>query len=205
MVQVTTEVNGSDEALQEGIRRTWWVQLLQGIAALLVGLSLLMTPSPTLRALTIVLGAYWLASGIFDALGAVLRRDMDPHAVLAFAAAVLGVWVGLLLLAGPMVGFVATSLAVVTNAASGAIVSGIFSVAWGIRVRRDAHGDASIIVLGVLSILLGLLFLASPLVSAIAIVQSTSVLAITGGFVGIVTAFRLRSVLLPDNSNAQST
>jgi uncharacterized membrane protein HdeD (DUF308 family) len=196
MVQSLNEVDGADEALQEGIRSTWWVPLLQGVAALLVGVSLLATPPPTLSGLTIVLGAYWLASGIFDALGAVSRRVMDPHAVLAFAAAVLSVSVGLLLLAGPMVGLVATSLAVVTNVASGAIVSGIFSVAWGIRVRRDAHGDPSIILLGLLSILLGLLFLASPLVSAVAIVQGATALAIAGGIAGIIHAFRLRSILV---------
>ena len=189
------ELTVTADVLRDVIRRTWWIPLVQGIAALVIGLSLLSRPAPTLVALTIFLGAYWLVGGIFDALGALSRRDSDPHALLALAGALLSVIVGLLLLARPMLGFVVTSLAVVTIVASGAIVSGIFSVVWAIRVRRAIHGEGWIILFGVLSILLGFMLLASPMMSAVALVQIVAVLAIAGGIAGIVNAFRLRNVL----------
>jgi uncharacterized membrane protein HdeD (DUF308 family) len=182
-------------ALRNVIRRTWWIPLVQGIAALVLGLSLLTRPAPTLVALTIFLGAYWLVGGIFDAVGAISRRNSDPHSLLALVGGILSVGVGLLLLARPVLGLVLTSLTVVVFIASGAILSGIFSVVWAVRVRRVIHGEGWIILLGVLSILLGLMLLASPILSAVALVQVSAVLAIVGGLAGIVYAFRLRSVV----------
>jgi uncharacterized membrane protein HdeD (DUF308 family) len=182
-------------ALRNVIRRTWWIPLVQGIAALVLGLSLLTRPAPTLVALTIFLGAYWLVGGIVDAVGAISRRNSDPHSLLALAGAIPSVGVGLLLLARPVLGLVLTSLTAVVVIASGAILSGIFSVVWAVRVRRVIHGEGWIILLGVLSILLGLMLLASPILSAVALVQVSAVLAIVGGLAGIVYAFRLRSVV----------
>ena len=182
-------------ALRNVIRRTWWIPLVQGIAALVLGLSLLTRPAPTLVALTIFLGAYWLVGGIFDAVGAISRRNSDPHSLLALAGeSILSAGVGLLL-ARPVLGLVLTSLTVVVLIASGAILSGIFSVVWAVRVRRVIHGEGWIILLGVLSILLGLMLLASPILSAVALVQVSAVLAIVGGLAGIVYAFWLRSLV----------
>jgi uncharacterized membrane protein HdeD (DUF308 family) len=42
---------------------------------------------------------------------------------------------------------------------------------------------------------LGFMLLASPMMSAVALVQVVAVLAIAGGIAGIVNAFRLRNVL----------
>ena len=103
--------------------------------------------------------------------------------------------VGLLLFGQPVIGALVTSLTAVTLLALGAVVSGILSVVWAVRVRHEIHGEGWIILIGVMSILLGLVLLATPLLSAIALIQVAAVLAIVGGMAGIVTAFRLRSVV----------
>jgi len=189
------ELTIAAEALRTVIRKTWWVPLVQGVAALIVGLSLLTRPAPTLVVLTIFLGAYWFVGGVFDAVGAVSRRHSDRHWLLALVGALLSIFVGLLLLGRPILGFFLTSLTVVTFIAMGAILSGIFSVVWAVRVRREIQGEGWIILLGVLSILLGLMLLASPLLSVVALIQVTALFAIIGGIAGIVNAFRLRSVV----------
>jgi uncharacterized membrane protein HdeD (DUF308 family) len=189
------ELTVAADALRTVIRRTWWVPLVQGIAALVVGVSLLTRPAPTLVLLTIFLGAYWFVGGVFDAVGAISRRDSDRHWLLALVGALLSIFVGLLLLGRPMLGFLLTSLTVVTFIAMGAILSGIFSVVWAVRVRREIQGEGWIILLGVLSILLGLMLLASPFLSVVALIQVTALLAVVGGIAGIVNAFRLRSVV----------
>src|SRR5262249_10973380 len=99
---VMNELTIAAEALRTVIRKTWWVPLVQGVAALIVGLSLLTRPAPTLVVLTIFLGAYWFVGGIFDAVGAVSRRHSDRHWLLALVGALLSIFVGLLLLGRPI-------------------------------------------------------------------------------------------------------
>src|SRR5262245_13303243 len=43
----------------------WWLLLLQGIAAVILGLRLCAAPGATLVVLVQVLGMYWLVNGIF--------------------------------------------------------------------------------------------------------------------------------------------
>jgi uncharacterized membrane protein HdeD (DUF308 family) len=103
--------------------------------------------------------------------------------------------VGLLLLGQPILGAIATSVAMVSILAIAAIFSGIFSITWAVRVRNQIQGEGWIILLGVLSILLGLVILGAPLLSVAALVQLAAPLAIIGGIVLITTAFRLRSAV----------
>jgi uncharacterized membrane protein HdeD (DUF308 family) len=189
------ELTVAADILRNGIRKTWWIPLIQGIAALTIGLLLLTRPAPTLVVLTIFLGAYWLVSGVFDAAGALSRRDSDRHWLLALLGAVLSIIVGLFLLGRPVLGSIVTSVTLVAFLALGAILSGILSVVWAVRVRHDIQGEGWIILFGVLSILLGLLLLVSPVLSAIALIQVTGILAIIGGIAGIVTALRLRRIV----------
>jgi uncharacterized membrane protein HdeD (DUF308 family) len=183
------------DSLRRVIRKTWWVPLLQGVAALIIGLLLFARPGATLVVLTMFLGAYWLVGGLFDIVGAVSRRDSDKHWALALVSGILGVVVGFLLLGQPILGAIATSLALVSLLAIGAILSGIFDIAWAVRVRNEIQGEGWIILLGVLSVLLGVMLLASPLLSAAALVQFAAILAVVGGIALIITAFRLRSAV----------
>jgi uncharacterized membrane protein HdeD (DUF308 family) len=181
------------DSLRRVIRKTWWVPLLQGIAALIIGLMLVARPGATLVVLTIFLGAYWLVGGIFDIVGAFSRQDADRHWVFALVGGILSAAVGLLLLGQPILGAIATSFALVSLLALGAILSGVFDIAWAVRVRNEIQGEGWIILLGLLSVLLGLALLASPLLSIVALVQVAALLAIVGGIALIITAFRLRS------------
>jgi uncharacterized membrane protein HdeD (DUF308 family) len=183
------------DSLRRVIRKTWWVPLLQGVAALIIGLLLFARPGATLVVLTMFLGAYWLVGGLFDIVGAVSRRDSDKHWALALVSGILGVVVGFFLLGQPILGAIATSLALVSLLAIGAILSGIFDIAWAVRVRNEIQGEGWIILLGVLSVLLGLMLLASPLLSAAALIQFAAILAVVGGIALIITAFRLRSAV----------
>jgi uncharacterized membrane protein HdeD (DUF308 family) len=184
-------------ALRHLIRKTWWIPLAEGIVAVLFGLLLITRPGPTLVFVTIMLGAFWLVGGIAEAVGALMRRESDRHWVFSLVSSLLSILVGLLLLARPMLGFLLTSLTVVGFIAFGAIVSGVLGVIWAIRVRRDIEGEGWIILFGALSIAFGLMLLASPMVSVLALVQFAAVLFIVGGIGGIITAFRLRGLAVP--------
>src|SRR5262245_15820918 len=115
------ELTIAGDALRHVIHRTWWVPLVQGIAALAVGLLLLTRPASTLVILTIFLGAYWLVGGAFDAIAAISRRASDRHWTFALAGGVLSGIVGLLLLAQPVLGAFVTSMTIVSLIAIGAV------------------------------------------------------------------------------------
>lgn len=53
----------------------WWLLLLQGVLALLLGIFLLAYPVQALMVIITFLGAYWLASGLFTLLGAFAHRN----------------------------------------------------------------------------------------------------------------------------------
>ena len=45
---------------------TWWIYLLEGIGAILIGFLLLTAPAATVVAITIFLGFYWLFVGVLE-------------------------------------------------------------------------------------------------------------------------------------------
>lgn len=54
----------------------WWVFLLEGIAAILVGILLLTDPAATVVAITIFLGFYWLFVGVLELARAFVDRSV---------------------------------------------------------------------------------------------------------------------------------
>lgn len=52
------------ETIQPVQSNVWWVFLLQGIAAILLGFMLLTAPAATLVTLVTILGFYWIVSGV---------------------------------------------------------------------------------------------------------------------------------------------
>ena len=57
----------SSEALSmETKARPWWLLLLEGIAAIIVGILLFTSTEKTLVVLVQFIGLYWLIRGIFD-------------------------------------------------------------------------------------------------------------------------------------------
>lgn len=182
------------DTMRVAVRKTWWILLIQGIAAVLIGLMLLRKPGSTLLAVAIFLGAYWLVGGIFDIIGAFTRRNGDRHWLWSLVGGSLGVLAGILLISQPLMGAVALPVLMAVFIGVGAIVSGIFNIIWAIRVRDEIEGEGWIIVWGVVSAVLGLWVLTSPFISAVALVWVAAIFAIVGGLVMIVTSIRLRSV-----------
>ncbi len=54
----------------------WWLVMLAGIAAFLVGLLLLISPGMTLLVLVQILGAYWLVTGILSLVHLCIDRTL---------------------------------------------------------------------------------------------------------------------------------
>jgi uncharacterized membrane protein HdeD (DUF308 family) len=186
------------DSLRFTIRRTWWVLLFQGIAALVIGVLLFTSPGSTLFTLALFLGTYWLVSGVFDLIGSLTRRGADRNWWLSFLAGIISTIAGLVLVVQPLAGAVAIPLVLALLIAAGAITSGIFNIIWAIAVRNEIQGEGWIILWGLISIVLGIWLLSQPLLSTLALLWMAALLAVVGGIAMIIMSFRLRS-LAPDS------
>jgi uncharacterized membrane protein HdeD (DUF308 family) len=168
----------------EGQMIPWWVVLLQGIAAVIIGILLLTAPGSTVAFLVLVLGFYWLISGIFAIVG--IFVDSSQWGWKLFMG-ILGIIAGIVVIQHP----IWSTILVPTTLA---IMVGIFGIIMGviglIQAFQGAGWGAGI--LGVLSIIFGILLLANPLISAVALVIVLGIFGIVGGVLAIIAAFRMR-------------
>lgn len=184
----TTEDSGATTAVH-----TWWIFLLQGIAALLVGVLLISNTRPTLAALLALLGLYWIIAGVFNIV-AVLSSHVAEHKGWLVTAAAVSIIAGLLVLDNMFWSAVVVPALAAIIIGMAALLNGVVTIFAGRREgeHRDRSWAGSF--LGILYILFGLLLLAQPLLGALALVYAAAIWGIAGGMVLIVLAFRVRKL-----------
>jgi uncharacterized membrane protein HdeD (DUF308 family) len=163
----------------------WWLVLIQGIIALILGIYLLAYPLQTLMVIIVFLGAYWFVSGIFTLCSAFVdKNNMGMKILLGF----LGIILGLIILAYPwystfVVPFIFT------------IIVGVIALIYGFIALYGAFTGKGwgVGILGIISILFGLIILANPIASTLAVPFVFGVIGIVFGFAAIVGSFMLRS------------
>ena len=170
---------------QMGTFFPWWLLLIQGIIALILGIFLITYPIRTLSVIIWFLGFYWFFSGIVTLFTAFVdSRDRGWKIFLG----IIGIILGLLILAYPLystfvVPFVFTVMVGVIALIYGfiAIYGAFTGKGWGVGI------------LGLLSIIFGLIILANPIASTLAVPFVFGIFGIVFGFAAIVGSFFLRS------------
>jgi uncharacterized membrane protein HdeD (DUF308 family) len=164
----------------------WWVPVLRGLAAILLGVLAIVLPGPSLLALLLVWGAYAVADGILSLVlslrGARAGRRWGWllfEGIVSLAAGLLTfVWPGM------------TALALLILIAARALVAGVAAIAAAIRLRRQINGEWLLAASGLLSIALGVILIAAPGAGALAIVWTIGCYALVFG--ALLIAFGLR-------------
>jgi len=177
------EVATSESMVQE-VGIPWWVLLLQGVSALIIGFLLLAETGATLLTLVILLGIYWFVLGIFD----LVRMFTDPAGWgWKLFSGIIGILAGLVLIRHPLwSAAIGTSILVWVVGILGLImgvvwiISGIAGGGWGMAIA------------GVLGILLGLLLLFHTATTVTVLIYTAGVLLVVGGIVEILGAIMLR-------------
>lgn len=179
-------MNPTTYATLPALGHEWWLALLRGIALLVIGVLLLTATGITLFMLVVFLGVYWLIGGIFDLVGIFLDRTQWGWKLFT---GIIGVLAGLMVVRHPLWAtiLVPTTLAVVLATIGLAI--GVVSL---FRAITGAGWGTAIV--GVISLLLGVILLLHPYFSALVIVYAAAVWAIVGGVATIAWAFWLRSI-----------
>jgi uncharacterized membrane protein HdeD (DUF308 family) len=162
----------------------WWLVLLQGIFAIILGLLLLSSPGMTTLVLVQFLGIYWLVAGVFNLVGIFLDHTQWGWKLFV---GILGVLAGFLVIQHPLWSTVLVPTTLV-------IIVGVVGLIFGILglVAAFQGGGWGPGLLGVLGIVLGLILLGSPFLEAIELPLIVGFFALIGGIAAVVQAFRMK-------------
>jgi uncharacterized membrane protein HdeD (DUF308 family) len=181
-------VGGDAEAL---CRRTWWVFLIGGIAAVLFGVLAFTRPVAAWLVVATFFAAAILVDGVMNVVGSFSNRDKDGWWIMLLIG-VLGVLVGGYALFNPLV----SMAAFVYLVAFQAILAGVFLVMLGYKVRAVTEREWVLYITGGLSILFGMLVLVNPAAGGLSVIWLIAAWAVVTGVLRILFAFKVKA--LPD-------
>ena len=162
----------------------WWLVLIEGIFAVIIGIMLLSNPKATTAVLVQVLGIYWFIAGILSIVSIFVDRTAWGWKLIV---GILGILAGIIILQHPLWSTVLVPTTLVIVLGIQGMIIGIVGV---IRAFQGAGWGTGL--LGVLSFILGLYLLLNPLAAAIALPIVLGIFAIVGGILAVIQAFRLR-------------
>ena len=158
--------------------------LLGGLIAAIFGIVLLIRQEEALGLLAVLLGLWWLIQGAFTVFSVFIdRTDMGWK----IAIGVLGLTAGIAALSSPVESaeFLGSAFAVFLGVIG--VIIGVASVAGGFR-----GGGFGAFIFGLVSALIGLLFIINPSSSLSLMVTLFAVLLLVDGVAGIYLALRMR-------------
>jgi uncharacterized membrane protein HdeD (DUF308 family) len=172
-------------------KRTWWVFLIGGIAAVIFGVLALMEPVTAWFVVSVFFAASVLVDGVFNVVGSVQHREKDGWWIMLLIG-VLGIVVGGFALLNPPVSMMAFLYLVALQA----IMLGVFLVMLGYKVRAATQREWILYLTGALSVLFGILVIANPVAGSLSVISLIAMWALVTGVLKILFAFRVRN--LPD-------
>jgi uncharacterized membrane protein HdeD (DUF308 family) len=170
-------------------KKHWWQVAVRGLIALIFGIMLLAWPEVSLFIFAILFGAFAFVDGIFTLVAAVNYKAGAGRRTWLFVRGILGIIVGIITFFWPAI----TMLALVILIGAWALVTGVMELNFAFRAVRETGAKWLFAVSGILSIILGILLLVSPIAAAIAVIWVIGAYAVIAGIVLIVLGFRLRS------------
>ena len=164
------------ELAKTQITKMRWALGLRGALSIAVGVVILVWPGISLFALTILVGAYALASGIVE-LGFAFTSDAKgERGWLAFSGLV-GIAFGVMVLAWPGI----STLALLYVIGAYAIVIGILAVVAAFRLPLDGRDTAVTVLGGLIAILFGIVMFVRPGAGALAALALIAAFALVVG------------------------
>ena len=153
-----------------------WVLGLHGLASVVFGVMILAWPGISVYALTIVFGAYTLATGIVEFGTAFTTQGKEERAWLILRG-LLGITVGVLVFAWPGI----SALALLYVIGAYAVAFGVLCVGASFRLPLDGRDTASMILTGLVAIVFGIVIFAEPGAGALAVLGLIAAFALVTG------------------------
>jgi uncharacterized membrane protein HdeD (DUF308 family) len=171
-------------------RAYWWLIIFRAVIALLFGIMTLISVQFTLLFLVYLFGAYVLLDGILAIIVSLQERRSSSGWWVMFLLGIVGVVIGIVSFIHP--GNVA--LVIFYLVGLWLIITGILGILSAFPIRA-AGGEGLLVVIGIISIIVGIIFVIHPTSSILTIVWLLGVFALVYGIIQIVRAIQLRSLL----------
>ena len=162
----------------------WWLVLIEGIAAIVVGALLLAKPGMTTAILVQILGIYWFIAGILSIVGIFIDSSAWGWKLII---GIVGIIAGIVIIRHPLWSTILVPTTLIIVLGIQGLIIGVVGI---VRAFKGAGWGAGI--LGALSIIFGLLLLANPKLGALALPFVLGIFAIFGGIMAVVAAFRVK-------------
>jgi len=183
---------GQDPAdLISRVGRHWGWVLAYGILTLLAGVAVLAWPGETLLVLAVLFGIQLIISGIFRFVAALASTDLTGGtrvmlALLGVLSIIIGLWA--------VRHVVITLVALVVFLGIFWVVNGLIEIFTAVA-HRDMPDRGWSILMGVLSIIAGLIVLAYPGLSLLGLAVILGIWLLVFGILEIMASFRLRKLI----------
>lgn len=171
------------------VKTLWQVAVGWGVAALVLGILMLVWPGATLVVAAALFGVYMVVSGLFSLVAAFAAGEGFGTRALLFISGALSLILGILAFRHFGQGIALFLLAIWIGVAF--IFQGVAEIGIGIEYKWLPDRGWTIFS-GVLAVLAGIVLLAYPFSSIVALTLVTGIWLIVIGVVQIVKAFRLR-------------
>src|SRR5919112_2860012 len=170
----------------EAVTSRWWLFLAQGVAMLILAIVGFTQPGTIIK----IIGAYLVIDGALKLVGAFTNKKDDPSRVMNVITGIIGVVVGIYAFTNP----VSAAIIVTYVIAVWVIILGILLVVWGVQLRERFEEYWLLIVLGVLSVLFGLLVFNNFLAGLLTLASLFVAYMVVGGILAILLGFRIKSL-----------
>lgn len=184
-----TYLKSKEDIMTKSLTKYWWVFVLRGILAILFGLASFIYPEITLIAFLYMFAAFAFVDGTFRA-GASwgIRKEGDKDWWLYLVSGAVGIAFGGFGLLNPAI----SAIALLSILVAWLVTLGIIEIVVAIRVRELIKGEWMLILSGILSIGLGIVFLLRPEEGALVIVWVAAAYAVIIGTVLIFLGLKIR-------------
>jgi uncharacterized membrane protein HdeD (DUF308 family) len=173
------------------LSRYWWMMLLRGVISIAFGVLIFTQPGISLKALTLLFGAFAFADGITSLISAFGGRKQNENWWILLLVGLCGIGIGVLTFISPAM----TAIVLLFYIAAWAIASGLLEIVAAIRLRREIEGEWWLALGGLLSVAFGIFLMARPGAGVLALLWMIGAFAIAFGVVLIGFSFRARSFL----------
>lgn len=172
----------------ERIQKNWWLLLLRGILALILGILAVTSTGMVLVTFLLYIGILAILSGLFQIIEGIAIKSDDRG--LRILEGVLSIIFGLLFLLAP--GFVVSFI--MYFIAFWAIIGGIMQIIYAIKLRKEINNEWFAILNGVITLIFGLYVFANIAAGALAIVFVFGIFAIISGILMIIFSFKVKGL-----------
>jgi len=171
-----------------GFCEKWWMTAGRGAVALAFGFAVLFWPSLDHRTLALVFGVFALVDGLMLAALAVVAREVLEQWWLVLVESCVSLAVAM----ATLFWTASDGIGLLALVASWAVVTGVVEIEAGVRLRRLATGEPSLLLAGGFSLLAGILLVALPETDAAQLTWAIGGFGVVYGAALVLVATRLR-------------